>query len=115
VVLDLRWTFRAGAIDGDLTRLHRLWHFAEQLDLQNTVVKGRASNLHVISKAELALEHARGNAAVQILVFDFVSLFALYRHDAMLGRDREFLGGKTCNRQCDLVTIIAQALDVMGG
>jgi hypothetical protein len=46
---------RASA-DLNSTRLHRLWHPAHQVNVQEPVVEGRAFDLDVIGEAKIALK-----------------------------------------------------------
>jgi hypothetical protein len=61
--------------DGNPPRLHGLRDFADQFDLQQAVVEGRALDLDVVRQAELALEGPRRNALVQ----EFALVFSAFR------------------------------------
>src|SRR5687767_11864315 len=63
--------------DRDSARLHRLRHFAQQLDLEQAVLERSAFCLDEVGEAEAALEVSRGNSLVQELLILPGSLAAL--------------------------------------
>ena len=52
---------------GDLARLLRLGNLAHEVDVQETVLEGRALHLDVVGKLEAALERAGRDALVEHL------------------------------------------------
>src|SRR5882672_6912201 len=60
---------RFSDLDFDLARLHRVRHFALELDLQQTVLEPRAFHFDKISKAEAPLKGLGRDAAIQIFGF----------------------------------------------
>ena len=81
----------AGA-DGDPTRLHRLRHLPDQVDLQKTGIKGGPLNLDVVSQVENPPEGSRRDALVKILMFGFVGLPPFDGEDVLFGRDGDLVG-----------------------
>src|SRR5690606_3347454 len=57
----------AGAVDRDLARLHRLRHFAHQVDLEQSVLEGGVLHLDVVGQIEDAPERTRRDAVIQVL------------------------------------------------
>ena len=56
---------RRSAVDGDVPGLHRLWHLAYQLDLQQAVRQLGPLHLDVFCEVEPPLERPCRNSAVQ--------------------------------------------------
>src|SRR5436190_22320675 len=83
--LDLLNAARRRAVDRDAARLHRLRDFPEQFDPQQAILERRALHLHMVGKAELALEGARGDALIEIFALALVGLAAFDRHRVLLG------------------------------
>ena len=73
-----------------------------QIDVQHAVDDGRAGDLDMVGEAEMPLESATRDPAVQITAFVLV-LFCLAGHDhrVLLNRDVEFVGREPghCHRQ----------------
>src|SRR6185437_9415374 len=89
----------AAAIDGDAPRLHRFRHLAHELNGQEPVVEGCVLDLHVIRKAELALEIAGRDSPMQKLPLAFLGPRSLDRDGVLLGRDRDVFRRETGDRQ----------------
>src|SRR5690242_18708083 len=68
LLLDLLVVVRARWADRDFSRLHGLWHFPHEPDLQQTVVEIRTAHLHVVGKAEGSAERATGDALIEHLL-----------------------------------------------
>ena len=58
--------------DFNLTRLFFFWNCSNELDVQKTVFKFRACDIHVVGQLELALERAARDAAVQVFAVFFL-------------------------------------------
>ena len=54
-----------GGFDGDGSRLHRLGHFAHQIDVQQAVDHFGAGHFDVIGEVKAPLKGARGDPAVE--------------------------------------------------
>jgi hypothetical protein len=74
--LDLADVGRGRAGDRDPARLHRLRDFADQLDLQQSVVKRRALDLDIVGQIELTLERPRRDAPIEEFALRFFGLAA---------------------------------------
>ena len=71
--------FALGSLAGfnrDPTRLHRLGHFSDQVDLQEPVLERGAFHLDEIGQPELTPEGTAKDTLVEIGVVTFVSLAA---------------------------------------
>src|SRR5207344_389326 len=55
----------AGTYDRDRPRLHRLWNFAHEVDVEEPVLQARALDLDMVSELETTLEGPRGDAPVE--------------------------------------------------
>src|SRR4051812_25622738 len=102
-------------IDGDSPRLHGFRDFPDQFDLEQSVLERGAVHLNIIGQVKLPLERPRGNAPVEIFAFGPVRLVSLDGHRVLLGRHRDLVGCKARNRKRNLVAILADAFDVVGG
>src|SRR4051794_17578828 len=102
-------------IDGNSPRLHGFRDFPDQFDLQQAVLERGAVHLNIIGQVKLPLERPRGNAPVEIFAFGSVRLISLDGHRVLLGSHRDFVGCKARNRKRNLVAILADAFDVVGG
>src|SRR3954454_23722546 len=102
-------------IDGNSPRLHGFRDFPDQFDLEQAVLERGAVHLNIIGQVKLPLERPRGNAPVEIFAFGPVRLVSLDGHRVLLGRHRDLVGCKARNRKRNLVAILADAFDVVGG
>ena len=94
----------------------RLGDFAHQIDVQQSVLEGRALDLDVVGKLEDALESARGDALIEhVTVLLFLHLLgALDRQRVLFRFDRKFVLAEAGDRDGDAVFVFAGALDVIG-
>ena len=77
--------------DRDRARLHRLGNLADEIDVEEAVLKARALHLDMVGELEAALEGARGDAAIEHFVALGVVLgllLALDGEGVFLGLDR---------------------------
>ena len=99
--------------DGNLFRLHRLGHLADQIDHQQPVFKVGGFDPDIISQLEAALEPALGDANVEELAGGgFVALPALNNQQVLLRGNLDIGGLETGHSHRDTVGIIAALLDV---
>ena len=112
---DLMHVGRGSAIDGDPPRLHGFRDFPQQIDAQKAVIERCAFHLHVIGKAELAFELPGRNSPIKEFSIGFLRLGAFDRYDVLFCRDRYLVRGETCNGQSDLVPVVCQPFNVVGG
>src|ERR1700733_3561655 len=102
-------------IDGNSPRLHRLGDFADQFDFEQTILECGALHLNVVSQVELPFEGPRGNTPIEIFALGLVCPVALDRDHVLLGRKRDLVGRKAGKRKLNLVAVLAEPFDVVGG
>src|SRR5437667_1642145 len=103
--------------DRDLARLLGLGNLAHEIDVQESVLEGRALDLDVVGKLEHALEGAGGDALVEHVAAVLVGLrlfLAFDRQRVFLRLDRKLVLAEAGYRDGDAVRILAGALDVIG-
>src|SRR5580765_3376529 len=65
---------RSAHVDRDTTGLHRLGYLPHQLDLEQTVLEGRAAHVDVVGEVELPAERPRRNPLVERVALGLVGL-----------------------------------------
>ena len=113
--LMLDGTGLAAVIDRDLPRLHGLGEFADQLDLQQTVLKRSVLHLDVLRQAKDSAEGTRRDTLVKVLAVAFIGLAALNRQHVLLRGNRDLVASKAGQRQRDLVLVLAIRSILYGG
>src|SRR3546814_213866 len=105
------------AADRDLVRLHRLGHFAHQVDGQQAVAQVGAVDAHEIGELEAALEGACRNAAIEQLAFlAFLRrrLAAADGQHILLRGDVDLVSLEARDRHRDAEMVVGDLLDVEG-
>src|SRR5258707_11748655 len=105
--LDLADVGRGLTGDRDTARLPRLRDFADQFDLQQTVVKRSALDLDMIGQVEPTLERPRRDALVKEFALRLLGLAAFDRQHVLLGGNGDLVGRKSRNRQGYLIAVLA--------
>src|ERR1700755_2678791 len=82
-------------VDGDLPRLHGFGGFADQLNLEQAVVEGRALHLDIVRQAELPFEVPGRDPPVKELALGLFSLAALDGDDVLFGGNGNFVRRET--------------------
>ena len=101
--------------DLDATRFHRLWHFAHQVDVQQTVFHFGAVDTYIVGQLIGALEIAVCNTAVQVLAIGDIGIFpADDLEQIVLGLDIDFIGAEACDSERYLVLILTGCFDIVG-
>src|SRR5262245_40599900 len=96
-------------------RLQALGDVADEIDIEQAVLKVGALHFDVVGKLEAPLEAAPGNASVQELpLFAVRLLFAAHREGLFLHVDVELVLAETGHGHGDPVLVVTQALDVVG-
>src|SRR4051794_29528244 len=101
--------------DLDPARLHRLRHFAHQVDRQYAVGQVGADDLDVVRQAEMPPERTAGDALVEIFaIAGRLGLLAGHDQLVWLGRDRQLVRRKARDGERDPVGVFSGLLDVVG-
>jgi hypothetical protein len=108
---------RLGATDGDLAGLHRLRHFADQIDHQQAVFQPGALDADEIGQFEATLKTALRDAQVEELpgILGFFGLAALDHQQVLLRGDVDLGRLETGDGKGDAIGILIAAFDVEGG
>src|SRR5690606_18859785 len=97
----------------DLLRLHRLGHFTDQIDGQQTVGQIGVCDTHEVSQLEAAFETAVGDADMQHLaVIGLFALTPLHNQKVLMRGDVEIVLPEARYRESDAVSILAAPLDI---
>ena len=96
-------------------RLHRLWQFACQVDLQKPVLEGGILDLHEICEAKASLEIAGGNSTMHIVLVDLLVFPTRPDQGVLLHRDANLVRLEASNRQRNAVAVFAGPQDVVRG
>jgi len=108
---------RLAGADLDLARLLGLGDFADEVDVQETVLHCRALDLDEVGKLEHPLERTRGDALVDGLALLLVGaglLIAADRQRVLFRFDREVGFREAGHGYRDAVVVLAGALDIVG-
>src|SRR6516165_7213548 len=108
---------RLAIADWDLAGLLRLGNLTHEIDVQETVLKGRALDVDVVGKLEDALERAGRDALIEHLaaVLLVLRLFLAFdRQRVFLRLDRKLVLAEAGHRHRDTIGVLAGALDVVG-
>src|SRR5919198_2151009 len=108
---------RLAIADRDLARLLRLGNLAHEINVQESVLEGRALHLDVVGKLEDALERTSRDALIEHLavVLLVLRLFLAFDRQLVFFRfDRKFVLAKAGHSHRDAVGVLAGPLDVVG-
>jgi hypothetical protein len=95
--------------DFDALRLHRLRHFAHQIDLQKPILKRSLLDLDKIGKAKATLEIAGGDPTMHVVVLSLLIFQTRYDEGVLLHRDANLVGLEASDRQGNAVAVLAGA------
>src|SRR6185436_2929875 len=69
---------------------------------------------HMVGKAELALERARGDTLIQVFALAVLGLAAFDGHRVLLGGNGNLVGREAGDGERNLIAVFAQPLDIVG-
>src|SRR5262249_9721088 len=108
---------RLAIADRDLAGLLRLGNLTHEIDVQESILEGRALDLDVVGKLEDALERAGRDALIEHLAAVLLvrRLFLAFdRQRVFLRFDRKLVLAEAGHRHRDTIGVLAGALDIVG-
>src|ERR1700722_11256108 len=109
---------RLGGRNRNVAGLLGLGNLANEIDVEQTVLKRGVLHQHEISKLEGAFEGARRDATIEhlglVLTVFIGGFLALDRQRVFLGDDRKLGLREAGDRDADAVAVVAGTLDIVG-
>ena len=108
---------RRGGVDRDLPGLHRIGHFAHQVDHQQAVGQVGALDTDEVGELETALKAAIGDADMQeaVAVARFLFLLAANLQQILLGQATPEQGMQTATTAADTPSTMVMTLPFVDG